>query len=1121
MQKQLLQALLATGVYANTSIVSTQSTSQQILMTVATDQPGYCTYRASEGASAGAMVADVDPALFPGANSDARSGSLVNGGRHAFALGTRKAQKASNNKWSSRSLQTNTVHWIGVTCGGDAEVSTVASTSNPPLGKTWAEAYPYDATAPLGYAWPTIDFANKSRSYIDPQTGILVKRLTGLDSAPETAAPSNPTHPAVAGGGFAPQGGWGNPQSGALVDAAVAVSSGTQPLFVAFSPFSINFSLFRAQTWETGVAYASITDIKVRVTGLGTAGANNAAVCLTVNGVTCATEQRTITIPAANGTVNYPPGIMTPYFSEWIGTTITTPPATYDMATLTGTVNVSGTAVSLVGGNSFNVEAWSTGSHIKIAAASGCSGGDYTISSVNSASSLTLTTSAGACSGATYTGYNFGLLLFPQNSAVLSIDGVGYTWDERSMSENPSNGMSFYCNPTKVTPAGGTPGHLCLLPNTGGALSGHFVEDNLGDAGAQSVHIFSAAVPSNPDKTINYGVFPQDQTLGATLRTYTSSIPSDPSNPNVFYALALNPSFTKFSLIKGTYVPGGTGGTCTDVSNYQAYVPVGQTGQNCNIVWKTATRASAEGTLTDRLAAFDSRFDPAYFGNVAIVGMRKDYLVIAAYTSQDLLGWLAFVDTVNFNVVAMWNSYTNFPLRWAGVHGYYDAGDATTAIMSAGQNLSGCGINGCGPYEVTVTAINGVAGTSMPAVAAGSCAGVTDSRVVNLLSRGNGCDVVTLSGLDACDSSPSAYEQANFPLCSWNAAYRGLKLTSPVLGAGQQVDIGDAAIDPACGPGISGCEQFLIVQKMGGDEIKVLRNFGLAHGIQLSDPKLSTIRTHTANFTLRMAAGTAATDCYTWGHFLADPHGTSLQCDATYYPTSHADFYGNTSVVSNYFPVPNEIGYSIRSGRPPFSSQLNQPHSLGVGALGSTNTGIRFEGVLGSGHHLNAIVDSHPSNRQVTAPLNEQRWFLDVVRLNSFFGDLYNGAATTPITGSLYRIAGFQLSGSVNLRSRPLLVWSGRHNMQDMSGPGSSLGGGSSDHWKYCVALTAGECDAGSTPGQVYVNVPSATANGKCTALPYANTLCVTPASRRSGFSIPPRTEKRRARLQSRSGPGR
>ncbi|MGH8336010.1 MAG: hypothetical protein ACRETL_04130, partial [Gammaproteobacteria bacterium] len=332
--------------------------------------------------------------------------------------GSRIAQKAADNKWYSRSLQTNTQHWIGVTCGADAEASNVQATTNKPLGNTWAEPYPYDPASPLGYAWPTIDFVDKTKSYVDPETGVLLKRLTGLDEPNTADAPATPTRTSTAS--FSVNGAWSVPQNGAAVDGQVATSTDTTPLFAAFSPIHTAYSASRPLSWDVNNVIDSVTDVQAQITGSGTGGQGNAQICLTVNGVSCATERETITLPPSLGAVTYPSGTMTNYFADWIGNTITTPPATYDMATFTGTVNVSGATVTLASGNQFDVGAWTNGSHIFIAGATGCTAGDYTILSVDSDTALTLYSSPGACTGAPYTGYNFGLLIYPAGAAVLS-----------------------------------------------------------------------------------------------------------------------------------------------------------------------------------------------------------------------------------------------------------------------------------------------------------------------------------------------------------------------------------------------------------------------------------------------------------------------------------------------------------------------------------------------------------------------------------------------------------------------------------------------------------------------------------------------------------------------------
>ena len=47
------------------------------------------------------------------------------------------------------------------------------------------------------------------------------------------------------------------------------------------------------------------------------------------------------------------------------------------------------------------------------------------------------------CTGANYSTANFGVLIFPQGSAALSIDSVTYTWDEHGIALNAQGGLSF------------------------------------------------------------------------------------------------------------------------------------------------------------------------------------------------------------------------------------------------------------------------------------------------------------------------------------------------------------------------------------------------------------------------------------------------------------------------------------------------------------------------------------------------------------------------------------------------------------------------------------------------------------------------------------------------------
>jgi hypothetical protein len=83
------------------------------------------------------------------------------------------------------------------------------------------------------------------------------------------------------------------------------------------------------------------------------------------------------------------------------------------------------------------------------------------------------------------------------------------------------------------------------------------------------------------------------------------------------------------------------------------------------------------------------------------------------------------------------------------------------------------------------------------------------------------------------------------------------------------------------------------------------------------------------------------------------------------------------------------------------------------------------------------------------------------------------GSADVPftnITGQLWKFAGAQ--AILDRKQLTTMAYVGSSPLVDVSGPGSSIAPDSSDSYKYCYALAAGECRAGSAAGDVYVNAP-------------------------------------------------
>ena len=146
-------------------IASIEPTQMQAKITVQTDQPGFCAYRASRGAAFSSNLAD----LTDNTNTDARAGSIVNANVHVFVLGTRTGNDA---------LAAAATYWVGVTCGSDAEVAATFATRSIAWGNTAPDPVPFNAAKFGNTDYPVIDWTNQQQSYVDPVTGVEFWRVT-------------------------------------------------------------------------------------------------------------------------------------------------------------------------------------------------------------------------------------------------------------------------------------------------------------------------------------------------------------------------------------------------------------------------------------------------------------------------------------------------------------------------------------------------------------------------------------------------------------------------------------------------------------------------------------------------------------------------------------------------------------------------------------------------------------------------------------------------------------------------------------------------------------------------------------------------------------------------------
>jgi hypothetical protein len=113
---------------------------------------------------------------------------------------------------------------------------------------------------------------------------------------------------------------------------------------------------------------------------------------------------------------------------------------------------------------------------------------------------------------------------------------------------------------------------------------------------------------------------------------------------------------------------------------------------------------------------------------------------------------------------------------------------------------------------------------------------------------------------------------------------------------------------------------------------------------------------------------------------------------------------------------------------------------------------------------------SHPSGPGLSSNEVNRAMFHDVRPYNGVFGSSSGAPQASNVSGSLWKFA----SGAIalNRKQLPTHATNGPRLLTDVSGPGAIIGTGTSDNFKFCTALAADECRAGSIAGEIYFNVP-------------------------------------------------
>lgn len=213
--------------------------------------------------------------------------------------------------------------------------------------------------------------------------------------------------------------------------------------------------------------------------------------------------------------------------------------------------------------------------------------------------------------------------------------------------------------------------------------------------------------------------------------------------------------------------------------------------------------------------------------------------------------------------------------------------------------------------------------------------------------------------------------------------------------------------------------------------------------------------------TLPNAPRCAAMGSMVYWRFKSDPHGAALVVDRFFDGGGHWDF-GPLGRISE-----DGAGWAAVLGTP-LEAHLDQPITRIV------EDSPYFAGARGLSWA--ATASKHPSYHQVAgvAPAGELGWLLDFMPFDG--GQFYSpSSGADPVSGQLYKynLSVEQPSAALARKQVATLAISGGRALVDISGPGSAIGDTAADSFKYCVALMAEECRAGSQPGEIWVNAPN------------------------------------------------
>jgi hypothetical protein len=1082
------------------------------------------------------LVIDVNPTLYPGSSSDFRNGSQ--GRERVFVIGAAGtgityAPIDTTGLRSSRALQTNTDHYVEVTCpnasGGHDVATLVARTANIAPGDTFPQPYaPVDPAHPGDNAYPDFDFTDKT-GRIDPISGTFIQKFPLINS--QRGAANGYLSLTKA---WDASGNWVNRNNVLADDSSVATFTGStnDPLLLTHQS---------SQTPQT-----TITGVSFRIHAFVDNVTTTAEVCMVVDGVNCYGPW--IAIPAlpvgALGAYKYagdPDVYQTPtnistnvaMWRNWLSVGQPVP----DVTIRQGRANNTGPVLKLFAqdlpdgrpGKAFGTN-WTAGTHITY------NGVDYVLASSESASQVTLAATPAADTTQTvWTSDTVGFKIRKSSvGGTLTVDHVGFIYITYA-GPIANNGGAFKQCTNKRYPEGWNIGVRAngdgvtkasgqnIVIHTG--MAHDFVT---GDVVKQiDVPGWPSAIGTFTVTRIDSTHYSLDGTSGAATGTYPNTGPSDFSS--IFYvggglAWKVNAPTGYLCFITDQ----GAGKQFYWINDQTTPADIRYLGPSYLVAgngWPGGgTGVNASGTVDETDPDV-----PLLFNMVTIAG--KQEILRGKYKGNEFVGMFRAVNTdqeggqTDASNIWKWSRLTPPPNTLTDKFAAFDPVNAALGLIPAAFALDGIPDPGIMSFHAYLGSQNSLGWVGVYDTTTNTVLGLVNSWSqdnmrwgglhINFLPSGTGqmilspyqlhtpteayrgpYNVTATNALNAtptdCDGLLMGFGLTNVTgvtgsHCSMLTINTLTPITPPGANPaghtlnGQTIAIGDwiGFDDDTTGPTIETASEFVRVLGISGLNLVVERD-------KRSPELLTGLQAHLSGATLYMFSGYYISF---WHYGIAphgstgtDPYSTGLQSSGIY-PEPVFVNQSHGTILNGFYA--NDSG-SASNLTPPFTcaagpgaqiyAMRNWPWPNHVNAprsaYGCTDGNPSFDGKYGNG--FGNDLEKHPSV-SYNAVLANNMSFWDY---RVYAPTVAWEGAITKVGTYVYRKTGLNSGQSVNgsppfdeKRNRVFNLV-GTKTVLDVSAPGLILDNTTAGHYTSCTAHVAGECWASSLAGDVYTNAP-------------------------------------------------